>query len=277
MTDQTDRLRAVFTVTVETKPGGDYYYDHDDLVRNVTPWIEGALEDRDDIRDVTIAEQESAVPAPATDQAVLRDRIAEAIHADLLATAYRRDQGLLGIVPRLADAVLAVLPATVDRAAVLREAADRYEAILASAAAEHSSDPRYYTGVRDVILGLRRLAGEAQLTQKPCPDHNPVPNYVKGGTVCASCGEDRDGRMPAEAQQDPTQDGEARAGQPDTDEETPGRQECAHCWREVENHSEPNMCGPAHDNWVHVPGGFTVCFPQRGADSPRAEPAPPPQ
>jgi hypothetical protein len=273
MTDQTDRLRAVFTVTVETKPGGDYYYDHDDLVRNVTPWIEGALEDRDDIRDVTIAEQESAVPAPATDQAVLRDRIAEAIHADLLATAYRRDQGLLGIVPRLTDAVLAVLPAT-----VLTDAERTMLTYALDQAQERIwSEDSFTDEDQAAVDSLRRLAGEAQLTQKPCPDHNPVPNYVKGGTVCASCGEDRDGRMPAEAQQDPTQDGEARAGQPDTDEETPGRQECAHCWREVENRSEPNMGGPAHDKWVHVPGGFTVCFPQRGADSPRAEPAPPPQ
>lgn len=50
--------------------------------------------------------------------------------------------------------------------------------------------------------------------------------------------------------------------------------ECAHCWREIENRSTPNMGGPSRDNWVHVPGGFTVCFPQRGADSPRAEPKP---
>ncbi|MCX5522236.1 hypothetical protein OG342_05055 [Streptomyces bobili] len=49
-------LRAVFTVTVETRKDGDYYFDHADLVRNVVPWLEGALEDRDDIRDVTVSE-----------------------------------------------------------------------------------------------------------------------------------------------------------------------------------------------------------------------------
>jgi hypothetical protein len=69
----TEPLRAVFTVTVETKPGGDYYFDHNDFVRHVVPWIEGGLDDRDDIRDVTIAEQ-PAGPAPATDRAALVDR-----------------------------------------------------------------------------------------------------------------------------------------------------------------------------------------------------------
>ncbi|OII64612.1 hypothetical protein BJP40_19940 [Streptomyces sp. CC53] len=43
-------------------------------------------------------------PAPAS----LRDQYATAIHADLNAHKGRLDQGLLGIVPRLTDAVLAV-------------------------------------------------------------------------------------------------------------------------------------------------------------------------
>jgi len=57
--------------------------------------------------------------ADAADRAGLRVRIAEAIHIDLTEHKARRDQGLLGIVPRLADAVLAVLPASIDRAIVL--------------------------------------------------------------------------------------------------------------------------------------------------------------
>lgn len=62
---ETRTLRAVFTVVVETKPGGDYYFDHDDFVRNVVPWIEGALDDRDDIRNVTITEAAAvSVPPP---------------------------------------------------------------------------------------------------------------------------------------------------------------------------------------------------------------------
>jgi hypothetical protein len=51
------QLTATFTVTIKTKPDGDYYFDHDDLVRNVVPWIEGGLDDRDDIAEVTITEQ----------------------------------------------------------------------------------------------------------------------------------------------------------------------------------------------------------------------------
>lgn len=65
MTDRS--LRAVLTVTVETRPGGDYYVDHGDFVRHVIPWIEGGLNDRDDIVKVTITEQ----PAPVDRIAVL--------------------------------------------------------------------------------------------------------------------------------------------------------------------------------------------------------------
>jgi len=65
------QLTATFTVTIKTKPDGDYYFDHDDLVRNAVPWIEGGLDDRDDIAEVTITEQPAAVSAavaPPTNQ-----------------------------------------------------------------------------------------------------------------------------------------------------------------------------------------------------------------
>jgi len=68
------QLTATFTVTIKTKPDGDYYFDHDDLVRNVVPWIEGGLDDRDDIAEVTITEQPAAVSAavaPPTDRAAV--------------------------------------------------------------------------------------------------------------------------------------------------------------------------------------------------------------
>jgi hypothetical protein len=58
----------------------------------------------------------------------------------------------------------AVSSAPADRAAVLREAAARYEDMLAKATT--SDDPRYWTAVRDVTLGLRRLAGEARDEQE---------------------------------------------------------------------------------------------------------------
>lgn len=51
-----------------------------------------------------------------------------------------------------------------------------------------------------------------------------------------------------------------------------GWRACAHCGRGIIDKSEPNMGGPPRENWVHDPGGFTACYPQRGGDSPRAEP-----
>ncbi|WP_435606616.1 hypothetical protein [Streptomyces ardesiacus] len=65
------------------------------------------------------------VPLPSVDQTALRDRIAAAVHPllmdtlpEVIAAARAREA---------ADVVLAVLPAPVDRAAVLREAADALE------------------------------------------------------------------------------------------------------------------------------------------------------
>lgn len=49
-----DPMRVDVHVTVETRKGGDYYFDHDDLARHVTGWIEGGLDDRDDLAKVTI-------------------------------------------------------------------------------------------------------------------------------------------------------------------------------------------------------------------------------
>lgn len=67
-----------------------------------------------------------------------------------------------------ADAVLAVLPAPApaapaDRATVLREAADFFDGCLRNAA-DPDSDPRYWAAIRDVAMGLRRVADEAQPT-----------------------------------------------------------------------------------------------------------------
>jgi len=115
------QLTATFTVTIKTKPDGDYYFDHDDLVRNAVPWIEGGLDDRDDIAEVTITEQPAAVSAPAG-QTTLRDRIAAALTAE----HYRRAEARIVASPEehcaaMADAVLAVLPEPADRAAVEAE------------------------------------------------------------------------------------------------------------------------------------------------------------
>ena len=122
------QLTATFTVTIKTKPDGDYYFDHDDLVRNAVPWIEGGLDDRDDIAEVTITEQPAAVSAAVAPpaQAALRQRIAEALLDHLSRTADIRPgrDGEQAFMPevtdaermRMAAAVLAVLPEPTDRA-----------------------------------------------------------------------------------------------------------------------------------------------------------------
>ena len=75
---------------------------------------------------------------------------------------------------------------------------------------------------------------------------------LEDGGLCAGCGVD------VLIEQQPQEDEQARP-------------ECAHCWREIENRGAPSMDGNHHVHWVHIPGGFQYCFPQR-PDSPRAEP-----
>ncbi|MDX2765446.1 hypothetical protein [Streptomyces europaeiscabiei] len=121
----------------------------------------------------------SVAAPPTTEQTALRERIADAIRAAAcpgsdcpLTEAECSEQRIQpaawerGVLSEVygrpewfADAVLAVLPAPADRAATLRAAADRYEEILANADTGH--DPRYWTAVRDITLGLRAIAAEA--------------------------------------------------------------------------------------------------------------------
>ncbi len=84
---------------------------------------------------------------------LLRDRIAAAL-------------------PQLAAVPVPAADQTTDRAAVLSEAAGRYEEILAKA--DTASDPRYWTAVRDITLGLRHMAAEAQPTTRAEPDEDPA-------------------------------------------------------------------------------------------------------
>ncbi|MFE2563103.1 hypothetical protein [Streptomyces mirabilis] len=62
-TDPQLSLRAVFTVTVETRKGAAYF-DRDGFVLHAVSRIEGALESSDDIRDVIVVEAEPAAPVP---------------------------------------------------------------------------------------------------------------------------------------------------------------------------------------------------------------------
>ena len=117
------------------------------------------------LRERVAAALGSAVPVPPpADQTALRDRIRRAVCE---AEGFGWDTDMLepDEYGEVADAVMAVLPEHADRAAVLEEAAGRYEEMLAKA--DTAADPRYWTAVRDITLGLRRLAAEAQPITKP--------------------------------------------------------------------------------------------------------------
>jgi len=197
VTDQTDRLRAVLIVTVETKPGGDYYVNHDDFVRHVGPWIEGALEDRDDIRDVTIVEQEPAVVPSAVDRAALL-RVVRRIGQ--MADAWEQQLPEVIRTPAVVSAIRAALEpaahaacncdaevhigagfyhqswcatrqpaAPADRATVLNAAAQRlYTALFPAVYADMGQ--KAAEGVNRAVSELRRMAAE---TPQPTPCSEP--------------------------------------------------------------------------------------------------------
>jgi hypothetical protein len=108
-----------------------------------------------------------AVQAPAADRAALREQIAEAA---LRAVETAMDDTLLPAAREKAlVGIAAVLPAPTDRAAVLREAADRYAKLTDENEAydrEHGQLDEVariqHETVRDVVTGLRRMADEAQ-------------------------------------------------------------------------------------------------------------------
>ncbi|MCX4993814.1 hypothetical protein [Streptomyces longwoodensis] len=149
-------------------------------------------------------EGESATPS------VLRDRITEALlttrrtdYADHNVKADHRNHrydarcALCAYdVDALAAAVLAMLPAPTDRAAVLREAADRYAALVdqneAYELAEHGQIDHetslQFEAVRDVVTGLRRMADETQPeTETPTVTVHAVPLPGSNG-ISACCG-----------------------------------------------------------------------------------------
>jgi hypothetical protein len=114
------------------------------------------------------ASRAAAAPSAPANRAALRDLAADAL-ADAegwqWAPGYDKAQSpTYQHYLRQADAVLAVLPEPADRAAgpaALREAAAFYESVLQQSL-DPDSDPRYCTAVRDVVMGLRHRADEAQ-------------------------------------------------------------------------------------------------------------------
>jgi hypothetical protein len=156
-------LRAVITVTVETRADGTYYADHGDFVRHVIPWIEGGLEDRDDIAAVTVVEQEPA----ATDRATvcICGHTQQQHFEDVCITEitgcdcgdYMEPEAAREVIDRWRSAAL---QARADRAAVLREAIDvareeghRLEEVAGIEPAR---------GARSVAYLLRKLLVKAQ-------------------------------------------------------------------------------------------------------------------
>jgi hypothetical protein len=149
-----DPLMEVIAVTVyERCETGDGGIVHDDP-RTIAAFA------------AAVARAHAAVPSAPADQTALRDRIAAAIWE-------RQNPGRRWVdceyrwradAEADADAVLAVLPAPADREAgpaALREAAAFYESVLHQSL-DPDSDPRYCTAVRDVVMGLRHRADEAQ-------------------------------------------------------------------------------------------------------------------
>ncbi|MFD5468868.1 hypothetical protein [Streptomyces sp. NPDC127105] len=136
----------------------------------------------------------SPVAGPSADWAALRDRIAETMaRADGWDWAAANFSSLSTPAAdryrRCADAVLALLPAPTDQAAVLREAADRYAKLTDQNEAydrEHgqlNETARLQHGtVRDVVAGLRRMADKTQPAEAPAQERHDDPWPVKEST-----------------------------------------------------------------------------------------------
>ncbi|MCX5000904.1 hypothetical protein [Streptomyces longwoodensis] len=108
-------------------------------------------------------------------------------------------------VTAIAAVVMAVLPEHTDRAAVLREAADRYATLVdqneAYELAEHGQIDHetriQFEAVRDVVTGLRRMADEAQPGHddehrcQPCTDRHGAPGWTDDTQPAAKAQQDR--------------------------------------------------------------------------------------
>lgn len=104
-----------------------------------------------------------AVPSAAVPptQAALRDRIRRAV-CEAEGFAWDSDMLEPDEYGEVADAVLAVLPAPVDRAAVLLWAADQIDAETRQAKADGVLEPDKYRPCRDASAQMRRLAEAPQ-------------------------------------------------------------------------------------------------------------------
>lgn len=109
-----------------------------------------------DLIDPTRSEAAAAPAVSSVGGAALRDRIAEALTGAYLTAS--NDSAIMDV---LADAVLAVLPAPADRAAVLTEGAQALLALRDRLIPEPDVTGKYLSGLERGARELRRLAGGA--------------------------------------------------------------------------------------------------------------------
>jgi hypothetical protein len=130
----------------------------------------------------------SAGVAPATDQTALRDRIRRVLcERDGQAALWGTDMLEPDEYGETADAVLSVLPASVDRAGVLRWAADQIDAETRQAKADGVLEPDKYRPCRDASAQLRALAGCQECASGlEHSTHCPTPESHNWGCGCQS-------------------------------------------------------------------------------------------
>ncbi|MFE1109673.1 hypothetical protein ACFW5U_27820 [Streptomyces rochei] len=132
--------------------------------------------------------------APADQTTPLRDRIAETIWAQYPDAEPSRTGLVMANPHAVADAVLAVLPAPADQAAVLRKAADVAERLMDE---RYGPDCSYAIGGLDVARELRRMADETATTEtgRGCPSDCPC-RAVCIGPLKPAAGARQDGARP---------------------------------------------------------------------------------
>ncbi len=141
---ETRALRAVLTVTVETRPDGGHYFDQADFTAHAMQWVKSTLRGQH-----------------AVDQVTVVDQAAELARAQAEAHQYRT--ALEGVARKAAVSVPPPATRADDRAAVLREAAD----LVAADTGFHIRYGSATDYAEHYAELLRRLAAEAPTTTKP--------------------------------------------------------------------------------------------------------------
>ncbi|MGS2592048.1 hypothetical protein [Streptomyces hebeiensis] len=193
---------------------------------------------------------------PGADRAAILREAADRLWS-LANRTTERGAGVLWAADQLrrmaAEAQQPEAEATVDRAAVLLWGADQIDAATRQAKADGVLESDKFRPCRDASAQLRALAGCAACEAGVEHDvHCPIPETHNWGCGCPTDPVPADGPSPMAA--------EARGTR------------CAHCGLQIEDRGDPGF-GTYTPCWVHIPGRYTVCYPQQGGASSRAEPA----